>query len=609
MKKLLLVLLSTGLPIITWADTLPNTIPSSAESSRLGQQLQQPTPAPSVAPNVVTRPTTTFQPSPGSENIKFNLKTLTITGNTAYNYQDLLPLFQTYLGKQISLADLQRIAHNITLKYRNTGYILSRAIIPPQKIDNGHVNITIIEGYVGHVHQVGYTQGVGNLLNKYGQKVAQSKPLNTKTLERYALLANDIPGMNQAKVVLQSPNSPNAPIGSTELTFIPDFSKANGYISYDNRGTKYLGQNEFSAGGNLNSLIQSGDQLGFQGLITPNRGTQYINVFDIQPLGSTGATFNLSGNYSKSEPAYTLAPLQINGVNKEISGTFRVPILRSRQQNLYTNLSFDYLNNTTDFNIVQPPFILYQDRIRSVRLGLDYYIQDSLAGANQATVQLSHGVSVLGANSQGDALLSRVNGNPQYTKVNGSLSRLQGITQNTSFLISGIGQYTNQPLLSAEQFSLGGAQYGQAYDPSELTGDKGAAAKAELRYNTTPKLSFLTNIQYFTFYDIGKVWNIEPQVLTGIPNAQSLSSTGVGLRVNFNPYVSGSAEFAQPLTKQVNTNQSFAPRFFVSLTVSGKTPSANAGNLPGIDRPPVGYTGGGATNSPAAQIAASSQDN
>lgn len=603
------MLVAVAIPGITFAQL----VPSSADVSRLSQNLQKPTVAPKTVGGVATPHMQKFQATPGADKVQFDLKRINLEGNTVYSYQELAPLFQGYVGHKTSLAGLESVAHEITLKYRSAGYVLSRAIIPAQTIKNGTVTIQVIEGYVGNVAPVGYVQGAGPLLNKYGQKIAQSKPLNINTLERYALLANDIPGMNQVKVVLQPPG-PRAPLGSTNLAFAPDFSKASGFVTYDNRGTKYLGQNEFSVGGTVNSLIQSGDQLGVQALTSNNINEEYFNVFDLQPIGATGSTFNLSGSFSKTTPGFIITPLKVVGISREVVATVRVPVIRSRKQNLYTNLSFDYLNSKTQFYNVNPPLVLYNDHVRSLRLGVDYFLQDSLAGADQISGQISHGINVLGASPRNftpstppPIILgySRLQGDPQYTKFNGTLSRLQGVTQNISVLVAGIGQYTNQPLLSSEQFAFGGAQYGQAYDPAEITGDKGVAAKAELRYNVNPNYRFLNSAQYYAFYDIGKIWNVLPVGLTGIQQVQSAASTGVGVRVNFNPYVYGSAVFADPLTRKVATNNSTAPRIFVSLTLTGKTPSAtDQGSLPGIDRPPVGYSGGEATNGPNAQARA-----
>lgn len=601
-----IAMLLATFPIAVWAADSSVNLPGSIDPSRAGQQLNLPASLPPTKAGISGEPTApASQPTPGAESIKFQLKQINITGNTVYSYQQLLPLFQHYLGKEISFADLQSITKAITLKYRNAGYILSRAVLPSQVIDKGIVNIRIIEGYIIKSEISQHAGGAEDLLTQYGQALTTKKPLNISDLERYSLLANDIPGMNSAKTILQPPADPNAPAGSTDVVFEPDFSKASGFLSYDNRGTKYLGPNEFSAGGAVNSLLQSGDQFGVQTLASSDwNELRYLNLYTNQPISDTGATFNLSGSYSRTEPAYLLSPLEIEGQSKEVTADVQMPWLRSRKQSFYTTASFDYLNSATDINLFDANF--YTDHVRSARLAANYYLQDGWAGANQASLQVSHGLPWLDASDATQPNLSRVTGDPEYTKLNATLSRLQGITENTALYVGTIGQYAYEPLLSSEQFAFGGAQYGQAYDPAEITGDNGVAAKAELRYNTAPGWHYLSNVQYFTFYDIGKIWNIDSEAITGLPQQQSAASTGLGARFNFNQYVYGSAEFAQPLTRQVATNQSFAPRIFVSLTISGRTHTTeNDMQFNDGSEQPAGYTNGAATNGPTAQAAAS----
>jgi hemolysin activation/secretion protein len=604
LKKQILWVVIASLPATVFA-AVPSVLPPSIDPARAGQQLNLPPVISSPSPGVVTKPTP-VEPTPsGAEAVTFILNKLEISGNTVFSTTQLSPLFQQYLGKEISLADLHKVTRAITLKYRDAGYILTRAIIPAQIIDKGEVKIQVVEGYVTSAQIEGSADGADKLINNYGKATTNLRPLNIKGLERYSLLANDIPGMNQVKMILQPPTDPNAPLGSSNLQMVPDFSKVSGFVSVDNRGTRYLGPNEVSAGGAVNSIIQSGDQWGMQGLASTDWSElKFINLYTAQPLGATGATFDLSGNYSQTQPGFLLTPLKVFGQSKEVITDVKVPWIRTRKQTLYTTLAFDYLNNLTDIDAFNAN--LFNDHIRSVRLAANYYIQDGWAGANQIGLQVSHGLPILNASDFNQPTQSRYLGDPQYTKLNGTLSRLQGITENSSFLIAGIGQYTNNPLLSAEQFAFGGTQYGQAYDPAEITGDRGVAGKAELRYNQSPGWKYLNSLQYFTFYDIGKVWNVLPADLTGLPQQQSAASAGVGVRISFNQYVFGAAEFAQPLTKVVATYGDTTPRIFVSLTITGKThnTSDEPSPFPALDETPAGYgNSSAATNGPVAQAA------
>lgn len=579
---------------ISLQPSLPSHLPSTVDPSQIPKRLES-----SIKPTIgnVNIPTseTAAQASTTSEvgEVKFQLKKIVLTGNTVFTQAELTPLFSSFLYKNISLSDLQKITQQITLKYRNAGYVLSKAILPAQVIENGNVKIQIIEGYIANTSIEGDAGNAQSLLERYGTKLKTYQPLNVKNLERFALLANDIPGMS-AKTILHPAVDSFGP-GSVTLNFIPEFSKANGFISFDNRGTKYLGPNEFSLGGAINSLLRAGDQFGVQGLVSSElQELQYANVYTKQPLGSNGLVLSIGAGYNRSKPAYLLRPLEVEGQSKELTVDLQYPLVRSRKQSLFITTGFNWLNNKTDINAFNANY--FDDRIRSLRLGTNFYLNDKLAGANQFSLQLSKGLAILGASKANQSNLSRVVGDPEYTKLNFNVSRLQGLSEHISAYAGAISQYAFTPLLTAEQFSYGGSQFGQAYDPSEIIGDKGVAAKLEFRYDTEPGLFFLRHLQYAVFYDIGKIWNIKERSVTGFSQQESAASAGIGLRVNFTSYLYGTAAWVKPLTRDPSTELDRTPRIFVSLVVSGKTSPVSSS-----DKLPIGYSDSQATNGPVAQ--------
>ena len=73
-------------------------------------------------------------PPEEAEHTKFMLKGIVVEGSTVYRRADFIPLYKSLLGKEVSLADIHRVARAITAMYRRDGYILSQAIVPPQTI-------------------------------------------------------------------------------------------------------------------------------------------------------------------------------------------------------------------------------------------------------------------------------------------------------------------------------------------------------------------------------------------------------------------------------------------------------------------------------------------
>ena len=147
--------------------------------------------------------------------------------------------------------------------------------------------------------------------------------------------------------------------------------------------------------------------------------------------------------------------------------------------------------------------------------------------------------------------------------MNFSALRLQRVLPGLSILTSAIGQWSANTLLSAEEFGVGGAQFGRGYDPSEITGDHGFAMKIEPQYGKAIQGDYLVDYQLYGFYDFGVVWN------TLNTDRESLASAGFGVRSNFTDWASGFAEMAFPITRPVASrgSESEEMRVYFGFTV------------------------------------------
>ena len=111
------------------------------------------------------------------------------------------------------------------------------------------------------------------------------------------------------------------------------------------------------------------------------------------------------------------------------------------------------------------------------------------------------------------------------------------------------GQWTDEPLLSSEQFALGGRRFGRAYEPAEIVGDRALAARIEPAYFGRAG-GIVQSWQLYGFWDGGKVWyrTIPP---SGQRPAQSLASAGFGTRLFASRSITATLEAAWPLTRPV----------------------------------------------------------
>ena len=538
-------------PGLSWAQT----VPSVAEPQRLDKRFEQPkVPGSVMEPEVPEAKS--YKPSKGLKKIRFILKKIVVKGSTVYSHNAFRRWQKRFIDKKVSLALIYRFAEKITAKYRNDGYLLSRAIVVPQNIKNGVVTIQIVEGYIGNLKIRGPVKGSKMFLKSYGKALLRSSPLKAKDLERYLLLIDDLPGVSVESVLVPSKNEP----GASELILTLKHKDMDSNAGIDNRGTKFNGPIQMRAGTNSNSVMGFYDRLGIQGVLTSNPDELlFFNGFGEMPVSSEGTKIFISGSFSKSQPGSTLKQFKVEGNSNTFTVRASHPFIRSRGKNLKGYLGFTSRNSKTDLlneNITD-------DRLRILKLGMAYDFVDRLRGVNLFSFGLSKGMNIMDASGPGSLKLSRADGRSDFTKLSGDILRLQELGPGWS-LLTGVGwQYAFDSLLSSEEFGLGGPQYVRAYDPSEVTGDHGIAFKLELQKGVKTNWNYLKSLQSYLYFDHGTVALRNTTAVQD--SSSSLTAVGLGMRTNINEWLSGYIEVGQPLSGDVSAEGNSDPRFFFSL--------------------------------------------
>ena len=549
---------------IAYADALPGSVmPEQVAKSLMPKQSVVPG---GVTPQHVIRPTKQESSvSAEEQKITFKLNGIILTGNTIIPTKDLVPLYERKIHQTISVADLFGIAQDITNYYRNNGYIISFATLPAQKAHNGVFTIRVVEGYVNNIAVSGAPGGAKCLVEGFGYRIRKCPPLNIKPFERLMLLANEIPNTTVKAVLGPSASG----LGASDLTLETYTKPISAYFSYDNYGTLYLGPQQLTGNVSLYSAINSGDSLQFTFTKTPKGGELGFGDLNYNgPVGDGGARWLIGLTRVHTHPLFVLRRTQTDGFNSNIYTSYIYPLIRTRSQSLNLTSAFNYADSNT--TVITGP--LYTDHIRSLDLGMNFNFADSFYGANMISSNLRKGLPFMGYSSntnQFTAKTSRPGGYAAYTKIGIQLSRLQALKGNFSVLAVAKGQWAFVPLLSAEQYTFGGNPLGRGYDPAEIIGDRGASGSVELRYDLNMSY-FINSLQFYSFYDIGSIWNI--LVNSSSPNKVSASSTGLGVRFTMTKYISGNLMWTQPLTKQVAAeafiHEGWRPRTFFSIVAT-----------------------------------------
>src|SRR4051812_19879664 len=129
----------------------------------------------------------------------------------------------------------------------------------------------------------------------------------------------------------------------------------------------------------------------------------------------------------------------------------------------------------------------------------------------------------------GDPLASRTDASGKFTKVALTLQATRPLSDRVTLRGTAIAQYSDRPLLSAEEFSLGGNRIGRAFAFNALTGDRGVGAGAEVSYRLPSEKKTRAGIELFGYVDGGSAYEARSAATTS-HRRRSLASVGIGSR-------------------------------------------------------------------------------
>lgn len=547
-----------GLALAVWACgalAQVDTSPPTTDPGRLRQRFDVPVP-PATGVQLPELKAGTEGVPEAVKAIRVTLREIRIDGATVFTPEQLRAQTDAYLGREISGSDIFGLAQALTAHYRNAGYILSLVVVPPQSLGDGVLTLRVIEGYIAEVYVEGDAR-VASELTAMAEKIKASRPLQAQVLERYLLIANEFPG-----VQLRSVLSPSQIVGAADLTLVATVKSIEGFASVDNYGSRYMGPNQATLGVSANQLLGVNDQWRYIGVGTGGTEMAYHQLSYNQTLNGEGVKVGVSVSQARTQPGDTLRAFDVRGRSESVLLSLGYPLLRTRNQSLLTRLVYDTTDIDSDVNGSRRT----EDRIRALRAGLSWLLYDRFDGQNTLEVDLSQGV---GGTTKGDALKSREGADGMFSKLVFDYTRVQPLSARWALTLGAAGQWSGDtPLLSSEQFALGGRRFGHAYDAAELVGDRGLAVRLEPRFSGSTTQPWLPAYQLLGFYEIGEVTKVGVQS-AGTAATQSLASAGFGARLFLVGNVMAQLEAVWPLTKPLANagGNDKAARLLASLMV------------------------------------------
>ncbi len=527
---------------LTFAQTAIDPTGRSAEPpGPLREEFHRPTPTPSPVLPIVPLPSETEVPTrPGT--VQVLVRDVRVIGNTTFSDQEIAEVTAPFKNRTLLTEDLERLRLALTLLYINKGYLTSGAIIPDQDVTSGIITVQIIEGKLTQIDIEGNRWFRSSYLRDR-LSLGSRTPVTLGPLQEQLQLLQQDRRIERVNAELR----PGDQRGDSVLNVrVADRNPFHASMEVNNYQTPLVG--EIRGVGTLvnDNLTGHGDPLrlsyGHSSGAFPIVDASYALPFN--RYGTTFSPYYRRYGFKLIEPPFS--PLNIK-TNSEIIGmSLRHPIYKTVTDEVALSIIGEHLftqsflfNGTPDqvtFNSF-PGFQNGAATVSALRFAQDW-THRTLDTVLAVRSRFSVGLNVLGAT---------INANPdtpdgQFFSWLGQAQAIKQFGENLlgMQLLSRMDlQFTNSPLFSLEQVSLGGRYTVRGYREVTILRDNSFIASVESRFPLLRWANGEPMVQFAPFIDVAHGWNIGDNrpaptaPITSFPD--TLASVGVGLRWNILP--------------------------------------------------------------------------
>lgn len=473
-------------------------------------------------------------------------------GNTVYTDKELRAVVADMVGKALGNQQLEEARQRLTALYVSDGYVNSGLLLNDQDLVGGVVVFTVEEGELDRVNFTGIGRlRVGPITSMLRRRAGQ--PLNLNELREGLLTlkgdpnvkrvnAELRPGEERGKSVLDIEIEERSPwrldlavrndrppsVGSTTIETRAAHSNVTGY------GDHFEWRHGWFHGGV--------EEMEFSEL--DDWGVSY--EVPIRHQGLSVRAFYDEVDFDVLEEPFTT--LGANSRSSTAGFGFRYSLVERLERQVLLGLTAERRRSQTE--LLGEPFSLSPGAVDGeTTMTVLRFSQEWIERSQRRVMALrstfSLGVDLLGASDDGsdrDGTFLAWLGQGQY------VLRL-GETQN-QLLLTGSLQWASDPLLSLEQFSIGGGYTVRGYRENELVRDMGAMASLELHVPVWFSGTGRPILSLVPFFDVGAGWNTDSELQPG----EEIASLGAGLVFEPHDRVSGRFFWGYPLN-DIETDQ------------------------------------------------------
>jgi hemolysin activation/secretion protein len=474
----------------------------------------------------------------------FDIAEFRVLGNSVLPVRNIEKAVYGFAGPHKTIDDVQAARSALEAAYHNAGYATVFVDIPEQDVSQGVVRLRATEGRLDRVHVTGIRYFSARKI------LAELPEVKAGAVPRLPALQAEL-----ATVGAQSADRAVTPVlkagrtpGTVDLDLqVNDSLPLHGGLTLNDRYTPDTSKLRSTVDLSYGNLFQDFQSIAFEYQTAPEKisDEKVLSLTYVAPLWFGD---NLIAAYAidTNSNVAAVGALSLLGVG-QVYGIHLIhplPVSGGLSQNI--NFGADFKDFTQTVNVAgQPPD---NTPIRYINWSLSYSLSEH-AERHDTAVSLTGNFGIRGlANDPGEFDFKRFGAQADYFYLRGTAERrdtLPWLGLSTDIRLG--YQIADGPLVSNEQFGLGGVDTVRGYLESIELADNGIIVQFELR---GPTWAFggdplHNHLGLYAFYDAGL-----GSVLRPLPDQQSsftLQSVGTGLRLIAFRGLDGTLDWAYPL--------------------------------------------------------------
>jgi len=481
----------------------------------------------------------------------FDVNEYRVEGATKLSTRDLEKVLNPFLGPGRTLEDVEKARAALEKEYSDRGFQTVTVAIPPQTVREGVVTLKVTEGTVGRLRVQGARYFSPSDIKALAPSVAEGTVPNFNDVVRDIVALNQLPDRRVSPQV-----HAGVAAGTVDVDLVvQDSLPLHGSLELNNRYSPNTTPYRVNGALRYENLWQAGHTLGFAFQVAPQHPPD-AEVFSAYYLvrfpGLTWFTLTASGVIQNSDIS-TLGATAVTGRGQIFGAraTFTLPSAPGFYQTVNAGPDYKHYGEgiTQGTSTISTP-------ITYVPLTAQY--SASWAGeSSQMQLGLTTVLDLRGFGSDSadfDAKRFGASGSFIYWKAD--FSRVDEVGLGMQMAERASGQLALDPLVSPEQFTVGGVDSVRGYLEVQAAGDFGAVGSVELR---SPSLLAWAGAaapdewRFFAFADAG--WTGIWQALVDEPPSYGLISAGGGTRARVLGHLSGTLQVGMPFRTVGNTEK------------------------------------------------------